>query len=99
MQNYDMNIDFAKATLEKLTPKSLTKTDFESKKKALEEKLSKTIDDVSESKNYKINQINSGVDKKSKKILAIITDILSEKLDKRLVDIIIEEIVKAINKK
>lgn len=57
-----------------------------------------TIEEVSVSKNYKINKINSGVDRKSKKILAVISDILSEKLSKFLVDEIIDEIVDALNK-
>ena len=52
-----------------------------------------------EMNNYKINRINSGVDRKSKKMLAIISDILSEKLSKFLVDEIIEQIVEALNGK
>ena len=46
-----------------------------------------------------MNQVNSGVNKRSKRILAIISDILSEKLAKPLVDDIIEEIVAALNGK
>lgn len=46
-----------------------------------------------------MNQVNTGVDKRSKKILAIISDILSEKLAKPLVDDIIEEIVTVLNGK
>lgn len=65
----------------------------------MQEQLVGTIEQVSESKNYKINQVNSGVDKKSKKILAIISNILSAKLAKPLVDDIIEEIVSALNRK
>ena len=37
-----------------------------------------------------MNQVNTGIDKRSKKILAIVSDILSEKLAKTLVDDIIE---------
>ena len=77
-------------TVNKLTPE---------KKTELQEQLVGTIEQVSESKNYKINQVNSGVDKKSKKILAIISNILSAKLAKPLVDDIIEEIVSALNRK
>ena len=46
-----------------------------------------------------MNQVNTGIDKRSKKILAIVTDILSEKLAKQLVDDIIEEIVAVLNGK
>lgn len=88
-----------KEELKKLKPKSKAKESLEQKKTELEEQLAETIETVAESKNFKINQINTGIDKKSKKILAVVTDILSEKLDKRLVDIIIDEIVKSLNKK
>ena len=46
-----------------------------------------------------MNQVNSGIDRKSKKILEIVSDILSEKLAKPLVDDIIEEIVTVLNGK
>lgn len=69
----------------------------------VKEELSSTIDETKEiivnSDNYKINRINSGIDRKSKKILAIVSDILSEKLAKFLVDEIIDEIVNKLNKK
>lgn len=73
--------------------------DLREKKEELLQTISETADQVSESNNYKINRINSGVDRKSKKILAIISDILSEKLSKFLVDEIIEQIVEALNGK
>ena len=46
-----------------------------------------------------MNRINSGIDKKSKRILATVSDILSERLSKSLVDEIIDEIIKVLNKK
>ena len=73
--------------------------ELKEKKKEVEDLLARTIDEVDKSKNYKINQVNSGIDKKSKKILAIVSDILSEKLSKALVDDIIEEIVAVLNGK
>lgn len=79
--------------------KARVRDDLKEKKTELQEQLVGTIEQVSESKNYKINQVNSGVDKKSKKILAIISNILSAKLAKPLVDDIIEEIVSALNRK
>lgn len=69
------------------------------KKKELQEKIDTAIEEVSESKNFKINQINSGIDKKSKQVLKVISDILSRKLAKVLVDEIIEDIVSELNRK
>ena len=91
--------------LEQLTDaaKTLEKTkvreDLKPKKEKLEKQLAQTIENVDGSSNYKINQVNTGIDKKSKKILAIVSDILSEKLAKPLVDDIIEEIVAVLNGK
>lgn len=73
--------------------------DLKGKKEELQKQLEDAIEMVTDSRNYKINQVNSGIDKKSKKILAIISDILSEKLAKSLVDDIIEEIVAVLNRK
>lgn len=73
--------------------------DFVKKKQELQEKIEVAIDEVSESKNFKINQINSGIDKKSKQVLKVVSDILSRKLAKVLVDEIIEEIVSELNRK
>lgn len=67
--------------------------DLSAKKKELQEKVETAIEEVSESKNFKINQINSGIDKKSKQVLKVVSDILSRKLAKVLVDEIIEDIV------
>lgn len=72
--------------------------DLQKKKEELQRLTEETIEEVSESNNYKINKINSGVDRKSKKILAVISDILSEKLSKFLVDEILDEIIQALNK-
>lgn len=79
--------------------KTKVRDDLKLKKEALQKKLEDTIVDVSGSKNYKINQINSGVDKRSKRILSVVSDILSEKLSKALVDDIIEEIITVLNRK
>ena len=79
--------------------KTKVREDLKPRKEELQQQLTQTIEEVSDSNNYKINQINTGVDKRSKKILAIVSDILSEKLAKPLVDDIIEEIVTALNGK
>ena len=73
--------------------------DLTSKKKELQEKIEAAIEEVSESKNFKINQINSGIDKRSKQVLKVVSDILSRKLAKVLVDEIIEDIVTELNRK
>lgn len=74
-------------------------TDLLNRKRELQEKVETTLENVSESKNFKINQINSGIDKKSKHILKVVSDILSKKLAKVLVDEIIEEIISELNRK
>ena len=63
------------------------------------EKIEKTIEQVSESKNFKINKINSSVDKKSRQVLKVVSEILSKKLSKFLVDEIIDEIINELNRK
>ena len=42
--------------------------DLSQKKQELQQKIETAIDEVTESKNFKINQINSGIDKKSKQV-------------------------------
>lgn len=73
--------------------------DLTQKKQNLQEKIDTAIEEVVESKNFKINQIKSGIDKKSKQVLKVVSDILSKKLAKVLVDEIIEEIVSELNRK
>ena len=73
--------------------------DLSQKKQELQEEIEVAIDNVTESKNFKINQINSGIDKKSKQVLKVVSDILSRKLAKVLVDEIIEDIVSELNRK
>ena len=73
--------------------------DLSKKKRELQGKIETAIEEVSESKNFKINQINSGIDKKSKQVLKVVSDILSRKLAKALVDEIIEDIVSELNRK
>lgn len=58
-----------------------------------------TIEQVEGSNNYKINQVNSGIDKKSRQVLKAVSEILSKKLSKFLVDEIIEEIISVLNRK
>ena len=82
--------------MEKAKPKDERQ---QQQKTALQEKISATVEEVSESKKYKLNEINTGIDKKSKKILMVVSDILSKKLAKFLVDEIIDEIIKEINGK
>lgn len=73
------------------------KPELQEQKQQLQERLAERIEEVSDSKNYKLNQINSGIDKKSKKLLAIVSDVLSQKLAKNLVDDIIDAIIMKIN--
>ena len=84
---------------EETLKKTKVRDELKPKKEELQKKLEETIETVSTSRNYKVNQVSSSVGKKSKKILEVITDILSEKLSKPLVDDIIEEIVAALNGK
>jgi len=65
----------------------------------LNNKIEKTIEAVEASTNFKINNINSGIDRKSKKILGIVSDVLSNKLSKFLVDEILDEIIDTLNKR
>ena len=73
--------------------------DLTQRKQELQDKIETAIEKVTESKNFKINQINSGIDKKSKQVLKVVSDILSKKLAKVLVDEIIEDIVSELNRK
>ena len=69
---------------EETLKKTKVREELRSKKVDLQQKLSQAIAEVSDSSNYKINQINTGIDKRSKKILAVVSNILSEKLAKSL---------------
>lgn len=84
---------------ESVLKKTKVRDDLKPVKEELQQRLAGAIEEVSDSSNYKINQVNTGIDKRSKKLLAIISDILSEKLAKPLVDDIIEEIVAVLNGK
>ena len=84
---------------EKTLKKAKVREELKPKKAEIQQQLAKTIEEVSDSNNYKMNQVNTGIDRRSKKILAIVSDILSEKLSKPLVDDIIEEIVTVLNGK
>ncbi len=72
--------------------------DLAAKKDDLIKTIEETVEVVSDSNNYKINKINTGIDRKSKKILEVVSDILSKNLSKFLVDEILEEIVSVLNK-
>ena len=91
-------LDQLKAAEESLE-KAKIREELKSKVEEVKEKLARTIEEVSKSSNYKINQVTNSIDKRSKKILAVVSDILSEKLSKPLVDDIIEEIVTVLNGK
>ncbi len=87
------------ATAETLA-RTIPKDDAQAQQKEqLTQQIENTVEEVTESKKYKLNQVNSGIDKKSKKILSVVSDILSTKLSKFLVDEIIEEIIKELNGK
>lgn len=75
------------------------KDEYSPKKEELVKKLEETVEQVVSSNNYKINKISSGIDKKSKNVLKIVSDILSKKLSKFLVDEIISEIIAELNGK
>jgi molecular chaperone HtpG len=86
----------AAEALEKVKPKD---GEQQAQQEQLRERIATTVDAVATSKKYKLNEVNSGIDKKSKKVLAIVSDILSTKLSKFLVDEIIEEIINKLNGK
>ena len=73
--------------------------DLQGEKERLQQVIENALEDASTSSNYKINRIKTGMDRKSKKMLEIVSDILSLKLSKFLVDEILEEIIDAINRK
>ena len=91
-------LDTLKEAEERLK-KTKVKEELKAKKEELQKRLTNTKETVSDSKNYKINRVNSGIDKKSKRILEVVSDILSEKLSKSLTDEIIDEIIKVLNRK
>lgn len=86
----------AAEALEKVKPKDGAQ---QTQQEQLRERIATTADAVATSKKYKLNEVNSDIDKKSKKVLAIVSDILSTKLSKFLVDEIIEEIINKLNGK
>ncbi len=87
-------------TTAEILAKTKPKDDAQAEQKEqLTRQIETTVEEVTESKKYKLNQVNTGIDKKSKKILSVVTDILSKKLSKFLVDDIIEEIIKELNGK
>ena len=79
--------------------KTKVKEEYLSEKEALKQQLEETIEQVSNSNNYKVNKINTGIDKKSKQVIKVITEVLSRKLSKFLVDEIIDEIIDELNGK
>lgn len=86
----------AAEALERVKPKDGAQ---QAQQEQLRERIATTADAVAASKKYKLNEVNTGIDKKSKKVLAIVSDILSTKLSKFLVDEIIEEIINKLNGK
>lgn len=68
-------------------------------KNELIQKITATQAKVATSNNYKINQVNSSLDRKSRKVIETISNILSKKLSKILVDEIMDEIIAALERK
>lgn len=103
-EGFNSSVDKEKI-IEKLTystdklNKTKVKGDLQDEKIRITEEIIKTVQNVADSNNYKINKINSGIDRKSKKILEIVSNILSDKLSKFLVDEILEEIISSLNRK
>lgn len=91
-------VDELKETVRDLE-QAKVKEEFAPKKEELKQQLEQTIEQVSTSNNYKVNKINSGIDKKSKQVIKVITEVLSRKLSKFLVDEIMEEIIDELNGK
>ena len=94
----DKLVEELETAVEKLE-KTKVKDEYSPKKEELVKKLEETVEQVVSSNNYKINKISSGIDKKSKNVLKIVSDILSKKLSKFLVDEIISEIIAELNGK
>lgn len=94
----DKLVEELETTVEKLK-KTKVKDEYSPRKEELRQKLKDTVEQVVSSNNYKINKISSGIDKKSKNVLKIVSYILSKKLSKFLVDEIIEEIISELNGK
>lgn len=91
-------VDELKETARELE-KTKVKDEDKTKKEELKRQLEETIEHVSNSNNYKVNQINTSIDKKSKQVIKVITEVLSRKLSKFLVDEIMEEIIGELNGK
>ncbi len=94
----DKLVEDLEKAVEKLR-KTKVKDEYSLKKEELCQKLEETVKQVVSSNNYKINKISSGIDKKSKNVLKTVSDILSKKLAKFLVDEIIAEIIAELNGK
>lgn len=94
----DKLVEELETAVEKLE-KTKVKDEYSPKKEELRKKLEEAVEQVVSSNNYKINKISSGIDKKSKNVLKIVSDILSKKLSKFLVDEIISEIIAELNGK
>ena len=78
---------------------SKIREDLKPRKTELQQHLAQTIETVRASDNYKLKRIHTGIDRKSKRVLATVSDILSKKLSKELVDQILEEIIATLNGK
>lgn len=94
----DKLVEELETAVEKLK-QTKVKDEYSPKKEELRQKLEETVRQVASSNNYKINKISSGIDKKSKNVLKTVSDILSKKLSKFLVDEIIAEIITELNGK
>lgn len=84
---------------ESLLKKVKNREEIAPKKAEVLRKIKEAKDTVEDSRNFKINKISSGIDNKSRNVLRVVSDILSLKLSKFLVDEIIEEIIEKLNKR
>lgn len=94
----DKLVEELETTIEKLK-KTKVKDEYSPRKEELCQKLEDAVEQVVSSNNYKINKISSGIDKKSRNVLKVVSNILSKKLSKFLVDEIVEEIISELNGK
>lgn len=84
---------------ELILKKLKNREEITTKKAEVLNKIQEVKEAVEDSSNFKINRISAGIDNKSKNVLKIVSDILSLKLSKFLVDEILEEIIEKLNKK
>jgi molecular chaperone HtpG len=93
-------IDEVKDATNKLKGIRDKKNDAAELKADLSQRLVEIEEDIQDSTNFKIRNINPGIlDRKSRRIMEIVSGVLSEKLAKYLVDEILDEVIEQLNKK